>query len=116
MTYRIGAFVVDTREGKIAQVIGAAGSRVTLRRPGGGLEWEAPFASLRLATREDREAAGLWPAGSRPMYGCAECAQLQAAYNEAVAGGDPVRTGEALVVLRRHWRTVHMAGGAGGGV
>ncbi|MFH8789907.1 hypothetical protein ACH4A1_25955 [Streptomyces roseoverticillatus] len=46
----------------------------------------------------------------------AECAQLQAAYNEAVAGGDPVRTGEALVVLRRHWRTVHMAGGAGGGV
>ncbi|GGX84582.1 hypothetical protein [Streptomyces hiroshimensis] len=110
MTYRIGAFVVDMREGRIAQVIGAAGSRVTLRRPGGGLEWEAPFASLRLATREDREAAGLWPAGSRPMYGCGDCAQLAAAYKEAAAGDDPVTTGDALVLQRRHWRTVHMGG------
>ncbi|MEV4924365.1 hypothetical protein [Streptomyces roseoverticillatus] len=110
MTYRIGAFVVDTREGKIAQVVGAAGSRVTLRRPGGGLEWEAPFGSLRLATREDREAAGLWPSGARPMYGCVECPQLKDAYNDAVAGGDAYATGEALVVLRRHWRMVHMGG------
>ncbi|MEV5377209.1 hypothetical protein B7P34_11755 [Streptosporangium nondiastaticum] len=109
MTYRIGAFVVDTREGKIAQVIGAAGSRVTLRRPGGGLEWEAPFASLRLATREDREAAGLWPA-MRRTYGCVDCGQLRDAYNEAAAGGDPYATGEALVLLRRHWRMVHMGG------
>ncbi|MFF4220604.1 hypothetical protein [Streptomyces nondiastaticus] len=111
MTYRVGAFVVDTREGWIAQVIGGAGSRVTLRRPGGGLEWEAPFGSLRLATRAEREDAGLWPAGARPMYGCAECAQLKDAYNETAAGGDPYTTGEALVVLRRHWRMVHMAGG-----
>ncbi|MGK5547547.1 hypothetical protein ACSNOH_22845 [Streptomyces sp. URMC 127] len=110
MTYRIGAFVMDTREGRIAQVIGAAGSRVTLRRPGGGLEWEAPFGALRLATREEREAAGLWPSGARPMLGCAECAELKAAYDAAVAGGDPYVTGEALVVRRRHWRMVHMGG------
>ncbi|MEV4501423.1 hypothetical protein [Streptomyces klenkii] len=111
MTYRIGAFVVDTREGRIAQVVGERGSRLMLRRPGGGVEWEAPFASLRLATREDREAAGLWPSGSRPVYGCEECVQLEAAYHEAAAGDDHVRTGEALVVQRRHWRMTHMAGG-----
>ncbi|MFF7728423.1 hypothetical protein [Streptomyces sp. NPDC008001] len=110
MTYRVGAFVVDTPEGQIAQVIGVVGSRVTLRRPGGGPEWEVPFGSLRLATREDREAVGLWPAGSRPMYGCTECAQLEAAYREAAAGGDPVVTGDALVLQRRHWRAVHMGG------
>lgn len=35
MTYRNGAFVMDTRENRIAQVIGNAGRRVQVRRPGG---------------------------------------------------------------------------------
>lgn len=114
MTYRNGAFVVDTREGRLAQVIGGAGGRVQLRKPGGGLEWEVPFASLRLATREEREAAGLWPAGPRPAYGCEECAELDAARRAAARGTDEVEAGNALVAQRRHWRSAHMlAGGAG---
>ncbi|UQI48332.1 hypothetical protein M1P56_30445 [Streptomyces sp. HU2014] len=108
MTYRNGAFVVDTREGVIAQVIGAVGGRVQLRKPGGGLEWEVPFAALRLATREERESTGLWPDKTRPAYGCAECVQLDAARRAAAEGDDEIKAGDALVAQRRHWRSAHM--------
>ncbi|MFE0044165.1 hypothetical protein [Streptomyces albireticuli] len=114
MTYRNGAFVVDTREGVIAQVIGDTGGRVQLRKPGGGLEWEVPFAALRLATREEREAAGLLPSGSRPAYGCTECAELDAARRAAAGGDDAVKAGDALVAQRRHWRSAHMVTGGVG--
>lgn len=108
MTYRNGTFVVDTRESRIAQVIGGAGQRVQLRRPGGGLEWEVPASVLRLATREERQAAGLWPTGPRPLLGCEECADLEAAWRQAGAGEDEVKAGDALVALRRHRRTSHL--------
>ncbi|MBT2384902.1 hypothetical protein [Streptomyces sp. ISL-11] len=107
MTYRNGAFVVDTREGRIAQVVDGSGRHTRVREPGGGREWEVPFAALRLATREEREAAGLWPAGTRPLYGCTECAELDAAYRAAAQGSDEVETGNALVAQRRHWRSAH---------
>lgn len=108
MTYRNGAFVMDTRESRIAQVIGGDGQRVQLRRPGGGLEWEVPSSVLRLATREEREAAGLWPAGARPLLGCGECADSEAAWRRAVGGEDEVEAGDALVAMRRHRRTTHL--------
>ncbi|MFD7235612.1 hypothetical protein ACFWAT_09900 [Streptomyces syringium] len=110
MTYRNGAFVMDTRENRIAQVIGNAGRRVQVRRPGGGLEWEVPCSVLRLATREERVAAGLWPVGPRPLLGCGECAELTAAWREAAAGEDEVEAGDALVALRRHRRASHLLG------
>ncbi|MCD9141559.1 hypothetical protein [Streptomyces albireticuli] len=111
MAYRNGAFVMDIREGRIGQVVGGTASRVQLRRPGGGPEWEAPFTELRVATREERQADGLWP--SEPvggLYGCPTCPELEAAWREAKAGGDEVKAGDALVAQRRHWRA-HMRAG-----
>ncbi|MBB5117723.1 hypothetical protein FHS36_001129 [Streptomyces eurocidicus] len=110
--YRNGAFVVDTREGRLAQVIGGAGKRVSVRRPGGGQEWEVPFSELRLATREERQAVGLWPSDpSSGLYGCPTCPELDAAWREANARGDEARAGDALVAQRRHWRAHMRAGG-----
>ncbi|MBC2877445.1 MULTISPECIES: hypothetical protein [Streptomyces] len=59
MTYREGAYVVDTRSAKLAQVMAHAGHRVYVRPPRGGREWEAPVEALRLATRDEQAAAGL---------------------------------------------------------
>ncbi|MGI5338629.1 hypothetical protein ACQEVS_15080 [Streptomyces sp. CA-181903] len=64
MTYREGAYVVDTRSAKLAQVMAQAGRRVYVRPPRGGREWEAPAEVLRLATRDEQAAAGL--AARRP--------------------------------------------------
>ncbi|WP_199843923.1 hypothetical protein [Streptomyces albireticuli] len=103
--------MVDTREGRLAQVIDGVGKRVNVRRPGGGMEWEVPFADLRLATREERQAAGLWPPEPvGALYGCPTCPELMAAWREANAGGDEVKAGDALVAQRRHWRA-HMRTG-----
>ncbi|MBZ4320607.1 hypothetical protein [Streptomyces huiliensis] len=59
MTYREGAYVVDTRSAKLAQVMAQADGSVYVRPPRGGREWEAPAEALRLATRDERVAAGL---------------------------------------------------------
>ncbi|WP_171167496.1 hypothetical protein [Streptomyces sp. I05A-00742] len=59
MTYREGAYVVDTRSAKLAQVMARVGPRVYVRPPGGGREWEAPPEALRLATRDEQMAAGI---------------------------------------------------------
>ncbi|MEU5427663.1 hypothetical protein AB0H73_18970 [Streptomyces olivoreticuli] len=111
MTYRNGAFVVDTREGWIGQVIDSAGSRVHVRAPGGGAEWEVPFSVLRLATREERDEVGLWPRGTRSRKGCPECPALELAWRDAAEGGDKLKEATALVALRRHGRVVHMLPG-----
>ncbi|MFC5149110.1 hypothetical protein [Streptomyces aureoversilis] len=112
MTYRNGAFVVDTREGRMAQVIGSEGHRVQVRQPGGGLEWEVPFSSLRLATSAERAAARANPEPpARPAIAdCPECPALKAAWWEATIEGDPFKAGDALVAVRRHWRS-HMSEG-----
>ncbi|MEU3755467.1 hypothetical protein AB0H17_22270 [Streptomyces olivoreticuli] len=107
MTYRNGAFVVDTREERIGQVIDSVGRRVHLREPGGGREWEVPFSALRLATRDEREIVGLWPQMIRPMAGCAECPELAAELREAQAGDDKLKKSRALVAQRGHWRLEH---------
>ncbi|MBZ4319275.1 hypothetical protein [Streptomyces huiliensis] len=103
MTYRTGTYVVDVREDRLVQVIGAVGDRVQVRRPGGGLEWEVPPSVLRLATREERNAAGLRPY----QTGCGRCAELEAARRVAVAGGDRVVSGNAKAAVLTHWVTEH---------
>ncbi|MEV6672242.1 hypothetical protein [Streptomyces sp. NPDC051162] len=108
MAYRNGVFVVDTREGRIVQVIDSVGKRVFVRAPGGGAEWEVPFSALRLATREERDEAGLWPTGTWSRSRCPECPVLERAWREAAAGGDKMREATALVALRGHERVVHM--------
>ncbi len=104
MTYRNGAFVMDTRGGRIAQVIGSRGQRVNVREPGGGAEWEVPFSALRLATREERGAVGLWPEGAAR---CAECEESKVALREAEAGGGRADVDTALVAQRMHWANAH---------
>jgi hypothetical protein len=59
MTYRIGVYVVDTRSGRLGQLMGKTGPYANLRPPRGGREWDCPPQALRLATREEREAAGV---------------------------------------------------------
>ncbi|MCB5907643.1 hypothetical protein [Streptomyces pinistramenti] len=59
MTYREGTWVIDSVSGRLGQVMGEFGQRVALRGPGGGTEWEADPVALRLATRAEREAAGV---------------------------------------------------------
>ncbi|MEU4208959.1 hypothetical protein AB0F13_02955 [Streptomyces sp. NPDC026206] len=99
MTYRNGAYVVDIRDNRIAQVTGATGNRVQVQRPGGGLAWEAPAPALRLATREERNAAGL----RAYLSGCAECAELEEAWRQATDGERRQAGAEA----RAHWIVAH---------
>ncbi|MCC3776185.1 hypothetical protein K6I33_000464 [Streptomyces sp. UNOB3_S3] len=99
VTYRIGAYVVDTRDDRIAQVVGEGETLVAVRQPGGGSVWEVPPSALRLATREDRNAAGLRPY----LSGCAECVDLDDAQQKAV-GEDRSR---AAAAARMHWIVTH---------
>ncbi|MEV4439962.1 hypothetical protein AB0K09_13210 [Streptomyces sp. NPDC049577] len=102
MAYRIGAYVIDTREGRIAQVVGGEGKRTRVQRPGGGLEWEVPFSALRLATREEREAAGI-----RSPAGCRTCAELEAGQRSSVSSGSRARAINATIALARHREQAH---------
>ncbi|MEH6376195.1 hypothetical protein V7793_17980 [Streptomyces sp. KLMMK] len=109
MTYRVGAYVVDTREGRIAQVIGHRGPQVQVRTPGGGLEWEVPASALRLAMSQEREAfRALANSDGTHWSGCGRCSELNAAWRAASAAGE--RTNEAVDALsrfRNHWRLDH---------
>ncbi|MFG2642424.1 hypothetical protein ACGFYP_15825 [Streptomyces sp. NPDC048370] len=49
----IGAYVVDTRDGRIGRVMGCVGPWVQLRPPGGGREWECPDELLSPAPPGD---------------------------------------------------------------
>ncbi len=38
----VGSYGVDTRDGRVGQVMGHVGGYVQLRPPGGGREWDCP--------------------------------------------------------------------------
>ncbi|GHG56282.1 hypothetical protein GCM10018779_20210 [Streptomyces griseocarneus] len=97
--YRKGAYVVDVREDRIAQVIGGTSSRVQLQSPDGSLQWEVPFAALRLATGAEREAAGLRPYLST----CPDCVELATRRRTAPPG----QRGKATADAHLHWVTAH---------
>lgn len=121
MTYRVGAYVVDTREGRVAQVIGHRGGRVQVRMPGGGLVWEVPAPALRLALGQEREAVrflansdAVRPSPERMTDGrhCEDCETLSAAWRSAAGAGPYTETAvDALVRFRNHWRLEHGAVG-----
>ncbi|WP_030610045.1 hypothetical protein [Streptomyces sclerotialus] len=52
-----GSYVVDTRFGRIGEVMGHEGPYVQLRPPGGGREWDCPPGDAREATPRERLAA-----------------------------------------------------------
>ncbi|MEU7136820.1 hypothetical protein [Streptomyces sp. NPDC046261] len=108
MTYRNGAYVVDTRENKLVQVVGGADARVQVQRPGGGLQWEVPASALRLATRAERDAVGLGAGAASSPVGCGECARLEAARRAAAAGDDTDAADDATIAVRRHFRDAHL--------
>nr|WP_078660260.1 hypothetical protein [Streptomyces roseoverticillatus] len=51
---RTGTFVVDTRWGKVGQVMGHEGPRLQLRPPLGGCEWEAAPEVVRPASDAEK--------------------------------------------------------------
>ncbi|WP_372407050.1 hypothetical protein [Streptomyces luteireticuli] len=107
MTYRPGTFVVDVRQNRLAQVISTTDDTARLREPepgtgtGDAPEWEAHASALRLATRDERAAAGLAPYQS----GCAECVALDSA--RRAAAGDRATAGRATAAAYTHWITAH---------
>ncbi|MFI9238318.1 hypothetical protein [Streptomyces sp. NPDC053079] len=75
-------------------------------------------AELRAKVREvngrsgkGRDAAGLRGSAARSPVGCGECAQLEAARREAVAGGDAGEADDATIAVRRHFRDAHLLPG-----
>ncbi|MEU1312830.1 hypothetical protein ABZ419_28600 [Streptomyces cinnamoneus] len=110
-TYREGAYVMDTRSDTFAQVIGPAGAHVRVAAPGGGRQWEVPSQWLRLATRGEREAAGVRGSAPRSAVGCADCTGLEAARRAAVAGGDEEAVVDATIAVRSHFRDAHLLPG-----
>ncbi|KOG40833.1 hypothetical protein [Streptomyces resistomycificus] len=57
MTPPVGAYVVDTRSGRVGIVMGHEGPYVQLRPYGGGREWDADPGVVRHATPAERLSA-----------------------------------------------------------
>lgn len=108
LTYREGAYVIDTRSATLAQVMGTLGPRVQVRKPGGGREWEVPPQDLRLATRAERERAR---GQSGSPVGCTDCTELEAARRRAVASGHGKAAVDAAIAVRSHFRDAHLMPG-----
>ncbi|WP_411141532.1 hypothetical protein [Streptomyces sp. x-80] len=60
-----GAVVYDPATRKVGEYQTAAGPYALLRPVGGGLEWEADPAQIRLATASERLSAGVQAANNR---------------------------------------------------
>jgi len=58
MRLRVGAYVVDTRSGRLGRVMGDEGPYVQLRPVGGGREWDVPPEAVRMATPAERLSEG----------------------------------------------------------
>lgn len=58
MSYRKGVYVVDRRTNRVGKVMETHGMYMQLRPPRGGVEWDCPPASARLATARERREAG----------------------------------------------------------
>lgn len=52
-----GSYVVDTRTGRVAKVMGSQGLQVQLRSPAGGCEWDCPPEALRPARTSEELGA-----------------------------------------------------------
>ncbi|MFF1447388.1 hypothetical protein ACFVYF_04350 [Streptomyces sp. NPDC058274] len=61
----LGAYVVDTRTGKVGVVTGHEGPYVRLKPYGGGKEWDCAPDALRVATMAERLSAATAYANAR---------------------------------------------------
>lgn len=73
-----------------------------------GTELRAKVREANERSGKGRDAAGLRGGGGRSPVGCGECARLEAARREAVAGGDAGRADDATIAVRRHFRDAHL--------
>jgi hypothetical protein len=65
MKPKIGAYVVDTRTGRVGVVMGHEGPYVQLRPFGGGKEWDCEPETVRGATPAERLSAATAYANAR---------------------------------------------------
>ncbi|MFD0314897.1 hypothetical protein [Streptomyces flavalbus] len=65
MQVPLGAYVIDTRTGRLGIVMGHEGPYVQLRPYGGGKEWDAEPEAVRQATPAERLSAATAYANAR---------------------------------------------------
>lgn len=65
----VGPWIVDTRTDHVAIVAGVPLGRLYLRRPGGGVEWEAMPVQVRPATEHEQLSAKVAEANLRSRAG-----------------------------------------------
>ncbi|MER5784803.1 hypothetical protein ABT104_24225 [Streptomyces mobaraensis] len=54
--FPLGSYVVDTRTGRLGQVMDTHAGYVQLRPPRGGIEWSCPPSAIRLPSDAEAEA------------------------------------------------------------
>jgi hypothetical protein len=114
-----GALFYDPATRKVGEYQDRSGPYALLRPVGGGREWQADPAALRLATPRERLSAGVRAANERtrtaddtshpplPVRGCTTCAELAARREIARAEYDGSTETDANVLLRRHHNQEH---------
>lgn len=116
-----GTLVYDPATRKVGEYQDRTGPYVMLRPVGGGREWQADPARIRVATLEERLRAGVRAANDRsreglsadlnrppvPVPGCAVCEELTVRRDEARAAFDGSAVTDANVLLRQHQGREH---------
>ncbi|MEU0246041.1 hypothetical protein ABZ192_17180 [Streptomyces sp. NPDC006235] len=116
-----GTLVYDPATRKVGEYQDRTGPYVMLRPVGGGREWQADPARIRVATLEERLSAGVRAANHRsreglsadpsrppvPVPGCAVCEELGVRRDQARAAFDGSAVTDANVLLRHHQRQEH---------
>ncbi|WP_338782295.1 hypothetical protein [Streptomyces sp. DG1A-41] len=116
-----GTLVYDPATRKVGEYQDRTGPFVMLRPVGGGREWQADPARIRVATLEERLRAGVRAANDRsreglsadpnrppvPVPGCAVCEELTVRRDEARAAFDGSAVTDANVLLRQHQGREH---------
>jgi len=117
-----GTLVYDAQTRKVGEYRDEVGPYVMLRPVGGGREWQADPARVRVATREERLGAGVRAANDRsrygqltpsqpvppvPVTGCVTCEELATRREEARAAFDGSAVTDANVLLRQHQGREH---------
>ncbi|MEU0200240.1 MULTISPECIES: hypothetical protein [unclassified Streptomyces] len=116
-----GTLVYDQRARRVGEYQDRSGPHVMLRPVGGGREWQADVAEIRVATLDERLSAGVRALNERsreglsadptrppvPVPGCAACEELAVRRDKARAAFDGSAVTDANVLLRQHQRKEH---------
>ncbi|MBZ4317941.1 hypothetical protein [Streptomyces huiliensis] len=67
--FPLGSYVVDTRTGRLGQVMDTHAGYVQLRPPRGGIEWSCPPSAIRFPSEDEAEAQAGAVGGGRSRGG-----------------------------------------------